>query len=125
MVSIRQTNKKKCDRSIGRRTTITIGNWSFCVIISLPQLRPNVFNDIVILFQCSPLVCKNICKRIRCKRLSFGGGGNYFDGKKYCRRCEVYLNHKGLFCPCCGMQLRLTPSSRECKEFLRKRKSIV
>jgi hypothetical protein len=29
----------------------------------------------------------------------------------------------GLFCPCCGMQLRLTPSSRECKEILRKRKN--
>jgi hypothetical protein len=32
------------------------------------------------------------------------------------------MHHDGLFCPCCGMQLRLTPSSRECKEILRKRK---
>jgi predicted amidophosphoribosyltransferase len=69
------------------------------------------------------LVCRNICERIRYKRISFGAGGNYFDGKKYCRRCEVYLYHNGLFCPCCGMQLRLTPSSRECKEILRKRKA--
>jgi predicted amidophosphoribosyltransferase len=70
-----------------------------------------------------PLVCKNICERIRYKRTSFGTGGNYFDGKKYCRRCEVYMYHDGLFCPCCGMQLRLTPSSRACKEILRKRKA--
>jgi transcription initiation factor IIE alpha subunit len=70
------------------------------------------------------LVCKNICDRIRYKRISFGVGGNYFDGKKYCRRCEVYLYHNGFFCPCCGMQLRLTPSSRECKEVLRKRRAI-
>jgi hypothetical protein len=29
-----------------------------------------------------------------------------------------------MFCPCCGMQLRLTPSNRRrCKEILRKRKS--
>jgi hypothetical protein len=33
------------------------------------------------------------------------------------------MHHDGLFCPCCGMQLRLTPSSRECKEILRKRKA--
>jgi SMC interacting uncharacterized protein involved in chromosome segregation len=35
----------------------------------------------------------------------------------------VYIHHDGLFCPCCGMQLRLTPSSRRCKEILRKRKA--
>jgi hypothetical protein len=58
-------------------------------------------------------------------RVSFGAGGNYFDGKNYCRRCEVYLYHNGLFCPCCGMLLRLTPSSRACKEILRKKKSSV
>jgi hypothetical protein len=28
-----------------------------------------------------------------------------------------------MFCPCCGMQLRLTSSSRKHKEILRKRKS--
>jgi hypothetical protein len=32
---------------------------------------------------------------------------------------EVYLYHDRLFCPSCDMQLRLTPSSRECKEILR------
>jgi hypothetical protein len=61
----------------------------------------------------SPLVCRNICERIRYKRTSFGTGGNYFDGKKYCRRCGVY----------CGMQLRLTSARRECKDILRRRKA--
>jgi hypothetical protein len=51
------------------------------------------------------------------KKIVFGES-NYFNGKKYCRRYEVYICHDGLFCPCCGMQLRLTPSSRECKEYL-------
>src|SRR5919199_768440 len=84
---------------------------------------PIVLTTSCFLFSCSPLVCKNICERIRYKRISFGAGGNYFDGRKYCRRCEVYLYHNGLFCPCCDMQLRLTPSSRECKEILGKRKA--
>ena len=82
----------------------------------------DVFNDIVILFLCSPLVCRNICERMYSKEIVFGKS-NYFDGKKYCRRCEVYLYNNGLFCPYCGMQLRLSPSSRECKEILRKRKA--
>jgi predicted amidophosphoribosyltransferase len=50
------------------------------------------------------------------------GISNYSLGQKYCRRCEVYMYNDGMFCPCCGMQLRLTPSSRRCKEILRKRK---
>ena len=88
-------------------------------------MRSNVFNVIVILFQRSPLVGTNICEGIRFKRTSFGAGGNYFDGKKYCRRYEVYVHYEGLFCPCYGMQLRLTLSSRECKEILRKRKASL
>jgi hypothetical protein len=33
------------------------------------------------------------------------------------------MHHDGLFCLCCGMQLRLTPSSRESKEILGRRKA--
>jgi predicted amidophosphoribosyltransferase len=69
------------------------------------------------------LVCRNIHERLYSKIIF--GINNYSLGQKYCRRCEVYLYHDGLFCPCCGMQLRLTPSSRRCKEILRKRKAIV
>jgi rRNA maturation endonuclease Nob1 len=36
-----------------------------------------------------------------------------FLAKNYCRRCEIYFYHNGVFCPCCGMQLRLTPSNKE------------
>jgi hypothetical protein len=34
---------------------------------------------------------------------------------------RVYMRDDGLFCPCCGMQPRLTPSSRECREILREK----
>jgi len=92
-------------------------------IYSLPEVISNSFNNNMFLFYVFSLVCRNICERIRYRRISFGTGGNYSDGKKYCRRYEVYMYHTGLFCPCCGMQLRLTSSSRECKEILRKRKA--
>jgi rRNA maturation endonuclease Nob1 len=62
-----------------------------------------------------------MCERISYKRISFGEGSYYFDGKKYCRRCEVYMYSESAFCPCCGMQLRLTPSDRKHKEILRMR----
>jgi uncharacterized Zn finger protein (UPF0148 family) len=44
---------------------------------------------------------------------------HYLAGQKYCRRCEVYMFYnKGIFCPCCGMQLRTTPTNRRGKEKL-------
>jgi hypothetical protein len=70
------------------------------------------------------LVCRNICERIYSKKILFGKS-NYSVGKKYCRRCAVYLYHEGLFCPCCGMQLRLTPSDKEGKERLRQERRIA
>jgi hypothetical protein len=67
-----------------------------------------------------PMVCRNICERIYSKIQV--GENIYFSGKKYCRRCEIYFYHNGVFCPCCGMQLRLTPSNKEGKERIRQRK---
>jgi hypothetical protein len=42
------------------------------------------------------------------------------DGKKYCRRCEVYYCHNGVFCPCCDMAFRTSPTNKRDKESLRK-----
>jgi hypothetical protein len=47
-------------------------------------------------------------------------GGSYYEGdKKYCRRCEVYYYQNGMFCACCGMALRVSPSNQRDKERLR------
>ena len=66
------------------------------------------------------MVCKNICERIYSKIQI--GKANYLIGKKYCRRCEIYLYYDGVFCPCCGMQLRTTPSNKKAKERLLKQR---
>ena len=58
-----------------------------------------------------PLVCKNICERLDSKMQV--GKSNYLIGKKYCRKCEVYLYHDGVFCPCCRCQLRTTPHNKK------------
>jgi hypothetical protein len=71
-----------------------------------------------------PIVCRNICERIYSKKIVFGKS-NYSVGKKYCRSCEVYIHHNGFFCPCCGMQLRITPTNRAGKERLRQQIKAV
>ncbi|HYZ50084.1 MAG TPA: hypothetical protein VE593_04290, partial [Nitrososphaeraceae archaeon] len=81
------------------------------------------FNDILCSEANSQLVCRNICERIHSEKIVFGIS-NYSLGQKYCRRCEVYMYHDGMFCPCCEMQLRLTPSDRKHKEILRKRRHM-
>jgi hypothetical protein len=68
------------------------------------------------------MVCRNICDKLYSKVVF--GISNYSQGQKYCRRCEVYMYNDEMFCPCCGMQLRLTPSSRRCKEILIKRNAL-
>jgi hypothetical protein len=63
------------------------------------------------------MVCRNLCERLDPK-VTFGEK-TYKGGKKYCRRCEIFLFHLGNFCPCCGMALRGSPTSRKQKEKLR------
>ena len=33
--------------------------------------------------------------------------------------CEVYCYHNGVFCPCCGVALRMLPTNKRDKERLR------
>jgi hypothetical protein len=63
------------------------------------------------------MVCRNLCQRLYSKIVF--GKSHYEGGKKYCRRCEVYYCHDGVFCPCCGMALRMSPTSKRDKERLR------
>jgi uncharacterized Zn finger protein (UPF0148 family) len=69
------------------------------------------------------MVCRNICERLYSKIQV--GEPSYFVGKKYCRRCEIYLYYDGVFCPCCGMQLRTTPTNKKGKERLLKQRKKV
>jgi hypothetical protein len=44
------------------------------------------------------------------------GRSRYEGGKKYCRRCEVYYYQESVYCRCCGMALRMSPTSKRDKE---------
>ncbi len=106
-------------------------DWGFCHVsnyINCIRYTPSRFVDpLLLMTSFSPkfvpfMVCRNICEKLYSKVVF--GISNYSLGQKYCRRCEVYMYNDSMFCPCCGMQLRLTPSSKRCKEILRKRKAI-
>jgi hypothetical protein len=66
------------------------------------------------------MVCRNLCERLYSKIIF--GKSRYEGGKKYRRRCEVYYRHDGVFCTCCGMALRTSPTSKRDKERLRQLK---
>src|SRR6266566_9860960 len=53
------------------------------------------------------MACRNLCQRLYSKIIF--GKSHYAGGKKYCRRCEIYFSYDGVFCPCCGMALRMFP----------------
>ena len=93
------------------------------IILSLYPCMSSLLITFSFLSSLFPMVCRNICERLYPQKMIFGIS-NYSLGQKYCRRCEVYLYNEGMFCPCCGMQLRLSPSSTRYKEILRKRKRI-
>ena len=57
------------------------------------------------------MTCRNLCERLDSKIIV--GKSNYEEGKKYCRRCEVYFLHDGSFCPCCGIRLRVSPVNKK------------
>ena len=63
------------------------------------------------------MVWMSLCERLYSKIIL--GKSHYEGGKKYCRRCEVYYSHNGIFCPCCGMALRMSPTNKRDKERLR------
>ena len=68
------------------------------------------------------VVCRNLCDKLNSKIIF--GKRHYEGGKKFCRRCEVYYYHDGVFCPCCGMALRISPTSNRDKERLRQLKVL-
>jgi hypothetical protein len=63
------------------------------------------------------MACGNICERLYSKIIF--GKSHYEGGKKYSRRCEVYYCHNGMYCPCYGMALRMSPTNKRDKERLR------
>ncbi len=59
------------------------------------------------LFITFSMVCRNLCERLYSKIIF---------GRKYCRRCEIYLFHHSKFCPYYGMSQRVSPIARKDKE---------
>ena len=64
------------------------------------------------------MTCKGVCIRHKAKKPT--GVGRYQSGQKRCQICEIFINHEGLWCPCCGYKLRTKPRNRVYKNKLRK-----
>jgi hydrogenase nickel incorporation protein HypA/HybF len=55
--------------------------------------------------------CNNICTRYEVHRLP-PTKQRYFEHRKRCTSCEVYLIWHGSRCPCCRKVLRTRPRNR-------------
>ncbi len=74
--------------------------------------------------------CRGLCKISP----SEGGfkferqGGNsqlYLQGAKRCQNCDGrYVQHDGIFCPCCQCRLRLKPRKSKLKEEVLIKKNV-
>ena len=67
------------------------------------------------------MVCKGICSGHKANRPS--NGQRYLIGQKRCQVCQIFINWEGVFCPCCGYKLRVTPRNRKFKQILRNLKN--
>jgi hypothetical protein len=65
---------------------------------------------------------RNLCEKLYSPTIV--GESYYANGKKYCRRGEIYLHHGGAFCPCSDMALRVSPCSKRDREKLRLAKHL-
>jgi len=62
--------------------------------------------------------CKGICTRY--KKNTGSPGGRYAKGLKRCQICEVFIEWKDLWCPCCGYRLRTKPRSSKYKKIYKR-----
>ena len=54
------------------------------------------------------MYCNEYCKKLRAT-INSHEGGRYEQGQKRCSQCEIFIEWKGLHCPCCGRLLRTKP----------------
>ena len=60
--------------------------------------------------------CKGLCIRYKGDRPK--SGMRYIAGQKRCGICEIYIIWEGLWCPCCGIRLRIGPRNNKKKNII-------
>lgn len=64
------------------------------------------------------MVCNEICEKYRTGKTK--NGTRYGNDKKRCTRCNIFIEYKGKYCPCCRHKLRTRPQAKFYKEKWRK-----
>ena len=65
------------------------------------------------------LTCKGQCHlKYNTKKYIRGDKGSY----KRCTLCELYLKWDGIYCPCCGVRLKHSPSNNKSRQRYRDNK---
>ena len=59
------------------------------------------------------MTCKGICVYHKAKKESIRG--YYVSGQRRYQVCEIFIEWKGVWCPCCGSKLRTGPRNMKYK----------
>ena len=59
------------------------------------------------------MTCKGMC--LYPKAIKESIRGYYVSGQKRCQACEIFIEWKGVWCPCCGSKLRIGPRNMKYK----------
>lgn len=67
------------------------------------------------------LTCKGSCKIQHEVKNVVRGEKNGF---KRCSICSLYIKWEGVYCPCCGVKLKMSPINNKARKAYRERQSI-
>jgi hypothetical protein len=96
---------------------------------SQPETDANVLKYYLIFAKCELKIhnCHTSNQRMHLKYIMklLATMSHYTAGGKYCRRCEYVFVTQNLFCECCGMRLRASPTAGLYKEKVRAKKKLT
>ena len=58
------------------------------------------------------MACRKKCDQYKFKKKKTRTSDIYTNGGRWCSICEKFLSISGLFCPCCGQQVRKKPRNK-------------
>ena len=67
------------------------------------------------------LTCKGSCKIQHEVKNVVRGEKNGF---KRCTICSLYIKWEGVYCPCCGVKLKMSPTNNKARKAYRERQSV-
>ncbi len=67
---------------------------------------------------------QRLCLRHKAQKPQNVSYGRYAAGQKRCQTCDIFLHWNNLWCPCCGVRLRIRPRQTKYKVYLEQKNAL-